>query len=448
MSLKFGTDGVRGVANEELTPELVLALGRAAARVLGNDQPYLLGRDTRVSGPLLQAALTAGLTSEGADVIDLGVIPTPGVAAIAAARNVRGAVISASHNPFADNGIKFLDRGGIKLTDDIERRLESELASILSGGHGNRPTGAALGRGSAEEAAAVAAYEAHLLASLEGRTLRGLSVVLDCAHGAASDIAPRVFEAAGAEVTVLHAEPDGVNINDGAGSTHPERVQALVVELGADLGLAFDGDADRVMAVDSEGNIVDGDQILALCSLDRRDRGLLPDDTLVVTVMANLGLRLAMEHHGIHVTETAVGDRYILESLDQNGWVLGGEQSGHIIFRDLATTGDGELTGLQVMDVMARSGKSLAELAGVMTRLPQVLINVRDVNCGALDDAMKIWASVDDEADQLGETGRILLRKSGTEPIVRVMVEAPTQSVAQSVAERVADVVRAELALG
>jgi phosphoglucosamine mutase len=446
MSLKFGTDGVRGVANDELTPELVLALGRAAARVLGTSQPYVLGRDTRLSGPLLQSALTAGLTSEGADVVDLGVIPTPGVAAIAAARNSMGAVISASHNPFADNGIKFLARGGIKLTDDIERRLEAELASVLSGGHTTRPTGAALGHGTIDDGSGLALYREQLLASLEGRSLSGLRVVLDCAHGAAHAIAPEVFEATGATVHVLHAEPDGVNINDGAGSTHPQQLQALVVEVGADLGLAFDGDADRVMAVDAEGNIVDGDQILAICALDRRARGLLPADTLVVTVMANLGLRLAMEHHGVHVTETAVGDRYILEALDANGWALGGEQSGHIIFRDLATTGDGELTGLQVMDVMARSGSSLAELASVMTRLPQTLINVRDVNCAALDDAAKVWAVVDQEAEELGETGRILLRKSGTEPIVRVMVEAPTEDTAHSVATRVADVVRAELA--
>ncbi len=448
MSLKFGTDGVRGVANEELTPELVLALGRAAARVLGTDQPFVIGRDTRLSGPLLQAALTAGLMSEGADVVDLGVIPTPGVAAIAAFRDVRGAVISASHNPFADNGIKFLDRGGIKLSDEIEARLEADLASLLDDSGSDRPTGAALGHGSADEAGAFAFYEEQLLQSLEGRSLAGLHVVLDCAHGAAYEIAPRVFADAGAKVTVIHADPDGVNINDGAGSTHPELLQKAVVSEGADLGLAFDGDADRVMAVDAEGNIVDGDQILAMCSLDRRERGLLAADTLVVTVMANLGLRLAMERHGVNVVETAVGDRYILEALDANAWTLGGEQSGHIIFRDLATTGDGELTGLQVMDVMARTGRSLADLVRVMTRLPQVLINVRGVNCAALDGADAVWAAVDTESEQLGDSGRILLRKSGTEPIVRVMVEAPTEASAQSVAERVADIVRSELSEG
>ncbi|MDP1793269.1 MAG: phosphoglucosamine mutase [Acidimicrobiales bacterium] len=448
MSLKFGTDGVRGVANDELTPELVLALGRAAARVLGTDQPYLLGRDTRVSGPLLQSALSAGLTSEGASVVDLGVIPTPGVASIAAAQGSAGAVISASHNPFADNGVKFLARGGVKLSDEIESALEAELAAILNTTGGPRLTGDAVGRATTDDGEAAGWYERQLLASIEGRTLSGLRVVLDCAHGAAYAIAPRVFEAAGAKVSVLHAEPDGVNINDGAGSTHPETLQATVVAEGADLGLAFDGDADRVMAVDHEGNIVDGDQILALCALDRRDRGLLPGDMLVVTVMANLGLRIAMQRHGVNVTETAVGDRYVLEALAAGGWVLGGEQSGHIVFRDLATTGDGQLTGLQIMDVMVRSGKSLQELAGVMTRLPQVMINVRGVDCAALDDATTVWGAVAEASAALGDSGRVLLRRSGTEPIVRVMVEAPTEDVAHTTAQHIADVVAAELTTG
>lgn len=447
MSLKFGTDGVRGVANDELTPELVLALGRAAARVLGTDRPYLLGRDTRVSGPLLQSALTAGLTSEGAEVVDLGVIPTPGVASIAAEHNAMGAVISASHNPFADNGVKFLARGGVKLTDEVERALEAHLASVLSGAVAPRPTGDGVGHASIDHEWGLE-YEAQLLASVEGRSLAGLHVVLDCAHGAAFEIAPRVFRAAGAQVEVIHAEPDGVNINADAGSTHPEALQERVVAAGADIGLAFDGDADRVMAVDGTGAIVDGDQILAICALDRRGRGRLPGDTLVVTVLANLGLRLAMEANGIHVTETAVGDRYVLEALNGGGWVLGGEQSGHIVFRDLATTGDGQLTGLQVMDVMARTGKSLAELASVMTRLPQVMINVRDVDCAALDAAKAVWSAVDEESAALGESGRVLLRRSGTEPIVRVMVEAPTEQLANETAERIAKVVRTELATG
>jgi phosphoglucosamine mutase len=447
--LKFGTDGVRGVANDELTPELVLALGRAAARVLGTDTPYVIGRDTRISGPLLQDALSAGLASEGATVVDLGVIPTPGVGALAAARACAGAVVSASHNPYTDNGVKFFAAGGLKLTDSVEQRLEDELASLLAhAGAAASPTGHGVGSITADEHEGPLAYEAELLASLEGRRLDGLSVVLDCAHGAAYAIAARVFEAAGASVTVLHNEPDGRNINDHCGSTHPEALQIEVVRIGADLGLAFDGDADRVLAVDAGGRLVDGDHILAICAVDRRASARLVDDTLVVTVLANLGLRLAMQSHGIKVAETDVGDRYILEAMAANGWVLGGEQSGHIVFRDLATTGDGQLTGLQLMDVMARTGKPLAELASVMTRLPQVMINVRNVNCPALDAATGVWAAVEREGKTLGDTGRVVLRRSGTEPVIRVMVEAPQEATANEVATRIAAVVEAELGLG
>jgi phosphoglucosamine mutase len=443
LSLKFGTDGVRGVAYDELTPELVLALGRAAARVLATDEPFYVGRDTRESGVPLQAALTAGLVVEGARVVDLGVIPTPGVACVCAARNAPGAVLSASHNPYQDNGVKFLAPGGIKLTDEIEERLEALLPDlVLSTEEDLQQTSPKADEG------AVAEYEASLLASLEGRRLDGLSVVLDCANGAASAIAPRVFAVAGATVHVLHASPNGTNINDGCGSTHPESLQAEVVRVGADVGLAFDGDADRLLAVDADGNLIDGDHILAVCALDRRERGLLTHDTLVVTVLANLGLRVAMEAHGVHVVETAVGDRYVLEAMASGGWVLGGEQSGHIVFRDLATTGDGMLTGLQLLDVVARSGRSLADLAAVMTRLPQVMINVRGVDCARLDDAHAVWAADDKEAATLGASGRVLLRRSGTEPIVRVMVEAATETEANDVAGRIAAVVQAELALG
>jgi phosphoglucosamine mutase len=443
VSLKFGTDGVRGVAFEELTPQLVYGLGRAAARVLGTDEPFYVGRDTRESGPALQDALAAGLVAEGAHVVDLGVIPTPGVACVCAARNTPGAVLSASHNPYQDNGVKFLSAGGIKLTDEIEERLEAVLSEVVM----NHPT---IPDDSSQERdeGAVAEYEASLLASLEGRRLDGLSVVLDCANGAASAIAPRVFAAAGANVHVLHAAPNGQNINDACGSTHPESLQAEVVRVGADVGLAFDGDADRLLAVDAGGNLIDGDHILAVCALDRRERGVLVGDTLVVTVLANLGLRVAMESHGVHVVETAVGDRYILEAMASGGWVLGGEQSGHIVFRDLATTGDGMLTGLQVLDVVARSGKPLSELAAVMTRMPQVMINVRGVDCARLDDAPVVWAAVDKESSELGDAGRVLLRRSGTEPIVRVMVEAATEAEANDVAERIAGVVEQELALG
>jgi phosphoglucosamine mutase len=443
MSLKFGTDGVRGVAYTELTPELVLALGRAAARVLGTDRPYVIGRDTRESGPSLQSALTAGLAAEGATVVDLGVIPTPGVAAIAVARDCMGAVLSASHNPYQDNGVKFLARGGLKLTDAVEDELEAELATLLAA----HEDVAAQPVEVTADAGAVSLYESLLLQSIDGRRLDGLKVVLDCAHGAAFAIAPQVFADAGASVVVMNNEPTGVNINDGCGSTHPEGLQAAVVREGADLGLAFDGDADRVLAVDAAGNMVDGDHILAICALDRHERGALRGNTLVVTVLANLGLKLAMQHHGVEVAETDVGDRYILEAMHNNDWALGGEQSGHIVFRDLATTGDGQLTGLQLMDVMVRTGKSLAELASVMTRLPQVMINVRNVNCPGLDDAATVWAAVEDEKAALGETGRVLLRRSGTEPVIRVMVEAPTEAGATEVATRIAVLVESELGL-
>jgi phosphoglucosamine mutase len=442
LSLKFGTDGVRGVAFEELTPELVYGLGRAAARVLGADEPFYVGRDTRESGPALQDALAAGLASEGARVVDLGVIPTPGVAHVCAARNAPGAVLSASHNPYRDNGVKFFARGGLKLRDDVEEQLEGLLPELVSARREDLSVGTQL-----RDDGAAAEYEASLAATLEGRRLDGLSVVLDCANGASSAIAPRVFEAAGARVTVIHNAPTGTNINDSCGSTHPESLQAEVLRVGADAGLAFDGDADRMLAVDAAGNLVDGDHILAICAVDRRERGRLVGDTLVVTVLANLGLRVAMEAHAVNVVETAVGDRYILEAMANDGWALGGEQSGHIIFRDLATTGDGILAGLQLLDVVARSGRSLADLATVMTRMPQVMINVRGVDCGRLDDSPSVWAVVDKESAELGDAGRVLLRKSGTEPIIRVMVEAASEEHAHEIAGRIAAVVEEELRL-
>jgi phosphoglucosamine mutase len=440
LTLRFGTDGVRGVANAELTPELVLQLGRAASRVLDGDT-FLVGRDTRVSGPMLQAALTAGLASEGASVVDLGVLPTPGVAHLSAADGVPAAMISASHNPFADNGIKFFAAGGRKLPDDVESRLEAELDRLLHRrsdelGAEDARTGTDLRpvRGGSGEA--VVRYCDALVASLEGRTLDGLHVVVDCAHGAASDVAPAVLRRLGAEVEVIHAQPDGVNINAGCGSTHPESLQRTVVALGADAGLAFDGDADRVLAVDAAGSLVDGDQLIAVSALDLRARGRLKDDTVVVTVMTNLGFHLAMAEHGVRVEQTTVGDRYVLEALARGGWSLGGEQSGHVIFADLATTGDGTLTGLQVLDVVARTGRPLAELAAVMTRLPQVLRNVRVTHRDALDGSERVAAEVAAVESELGDHGRVLIRPSGTEPLVRVMVEAPTAEVAAAAADR------------
>jgi phosphoglucosamine mutase len=425
VTLRFGTDGVRGIANAELTPELVLALGRAAARVLGPG-PFVLGRDTRISGPLLSAALCAGLAAEGVDVADLGVIPTPGVAWVSAAEDRPAAVISASHNPFPDNGVKFFAPGGRKLSDDTEARLEQELDRLLAEPAGGlRPTGRAIGRLTAQHGSG--AWADALVASLDGRRLTGLSVVVDCAHGAASEVLRRL----GADVTVINDAPDGVNINDGCGSTHPGGLQRQVVARRADAGLAFDGDADRVLAVDHAGALVDGDQLIAIAALDRRAQDRLPGDTVVVTVMANLGFRQAMAAHGIRLVETDVGDRYVLEEMERGGWALGGEQSGHIIFRDLATTGDGVLTGLQLLDVMARTRQPLADLAAVMTRLPQVLRNV-PVASKRLDGADDVRLAVKGVQSELGERGRVLVRPSGTEAVVRVMVEAVTVEEAEA----------------
>ncbi len=437
MTLRFGTDGVRGVANTELTPELALALGRAAARVVGGDV-WLVGRDTRRSGPLLCAALAAGLASEGATVVDVGVFPTPGVAHLSAVDEVPAAMISASHNPFADNGIKLFAAGGRKLRDDTEERLEAQLAALEAEGIPGSPdrrVGVDVGVMAAAPDAGQR-YAAHLEADvLEGRRLTGLRVVVDCAHGAATAIAPRVFSALGAEVTVLCAEPDGTNINAGCGSNHPEALQRAVVAGGADVGLALDGDADRVIAVDAEGGVVDGDHILAVCAVDLHDQGRLAADTVAVTVMTNLGFRHAMADRGISVVETAVGDRAVLEALEEGGLSLGGEQSGHIIFRELATTGDGLLTGIRLLDALVRRGQPLAELAAVMTRLPQVL---RNVAVARRDPALveHLAAEIAAAEDALAGAGRVLVRPSGTEPLVRVMVEAPTAEGAATVADR------------
>ena len=446
MRLTFGTDGVRGVANSELSAELVLALGRAAARVLGRDG-FVIGRDTRISGPMLVSALAAGLAAEGTDVTDLGVIPTPGVAMVAAERGLAAAVVSASHNPFADNGVKLFAPGGTKLDDDVERSIEAELGAVLAGPSRHEvPSGAAVGRITADEDAA-GWYLARLRESLGGRTLTGLNVVLDCANGAASGLAPGLLDSLGARVAVLNAAPDGVNINAGCGSTHPQGLQEAVVAAGADVGLALDGDADRVLAVDERGRLVDGDHLMAMCALDLRAQGLLAGNTVVVTVMSNLGFRLAMEAAGVEVHETPVGDRHILAAMEANGWVLGGEQSGHIIFRRLASTGDGMLTGLQVLDLVRRRERSLGELAAEsMTRLPQELRSVRVADLSRLDEAPAVWDAVAETERTLGHRGRVVLRASGTEPVVRVMVEADDPGTAASAVDRLCHVV--EQALG
>ena len=436
MTLRFGTDGVRGHADSELTPELVTALGRAAARVLGHG-PVVIGRDTRISGPRLEADLAAGLVAEGLVVDNVGVVPTPAVAHASAVRSVTGAMISASHNAFGDNGIKFFAPGGRKLSDEVEEALEAELDRILHE-HGAVPRVT----GGAEDPTVGAAWVDAVVASVPDRALAGLRLVIDCANGAASAWAPAALERLGATVEVIHATPDGTNINAGCGSTHPGDLQARVVASGADAGLAFDGDADRVLGVDHTGALVDGDHLIAICALDRHHRGLLVGDTVVVTVMTNLGFRLAMEEHGIRVEETAVGDRYVLEALARGGWSLGGEQSGHVIFPDLATTGDGLLTGVQVLAAAQAAGQRLAEAASVMTSLPQVLVNVR-VAERRPDIASVIAASIAEVEADLGHRGRVLIRPSGTEPLIRVMVEADDDAVADRAAARLVAAVEA-----
>ncbi|HVL03193.1 MAG TPA: phosphoglucosamine mutase [Acidimicrobiales bacterium] len=435
MTLRFGTDGIRG-SDHELTPELVVALGRAAAAALGlgPGARFVIGRDTRRSGPLLESALAAGLAAAGVHVERLGVLPTPGVAWVSATQHVAGAMISASHNVYSDNGIKFFAPGGRKLSDAVEATLEAALDELV----GQQATGRSAlvdVPGTVVDVDRSSHYGERVLASLEGRRLDGLSIALDPAHGAASVVGPDVLVRSGAALTVLHAAPDGTNINDDCGSTSPEALCGAVVESGADLGLALDGDADRVVAVDHRGELVDGDQLLVVLALDMQGRGLLRDDTIVVTVMANLGLHRAMADHGIAVVQTPVGDRHVMAALERGGWSLGGEQSGHIILPALATTGDGLLTGLLVADVVRRTGRSLAELASAMTRLPQVL---RAVRLARRDP--ELAARWRDEVvaveEELAGEGRVLVRASGTEPVVRVMVEAPEAEWAERLAER------------
>lgn len=451
MARLFGTDGVRGTANLDLTAEIALELSVAAAHVLAEAgafavarKPFaLVGRDTRASGELLEAAVVAGLASAGVDVVRLGVIPTPGVAYLVASMEADlGVMLSASHNPMPDNGIKFFARGGVKLDDAIEESIEERLNEVWL-----RPTGAAVGRVS-DDLGAVEGYVAHLVASLGAdSSLDGLKVVVDCANGAASLTALAAFDAQGAEVVPLHAAPDGLNINLDCGSTHLSSLRAAVREHRADLGVALDGDADRCLAVDAAGDLVDGDQILAILALAMREEKALHSDTVVATVMSNLGFLQAMKAHGIRVDQTKVGDRYVLEAMNANGFTLGGEQSGHVIMSEFASTGDGVLTALHLAARMARTGKPLAELASVMTRLPQVLINVGGVNKARAGIDPVVASTVSSVAKELGDRGRVLLRPSGTEPLVRVMVEAESEAEARSVAERLAEVVRDRLTL-
>lgn len=451
MGRLFGTDGVRGLANRDVTAELALDLSVAAAHVLGASGAFaghrpraVIGRDPRASGEFLSAAVAAGLASAGVDVVNVGVLPTPGVAHLTGALEVDlGVMLSASHNPMPDNGIKFFARGGHKLPDDVEDAIEARMREDWE-----RPTGADVGRITMDVGVAGDTYVSHLVQTLpEGTDLTGLRVVVDCANGAASTVAPAALRAAGADVVVINASPDGRNINEKCGSTHPEQMQAAVVAAGADLGVALDGDADRCLAADATGALVDGDQIMGVLAVALKERGELAHDTLVTTVMSNLGLRLAMEAAGVRTVQTGVGDRYVLEEMRQGGFSLGGEQSGHLILARHATTGDGTLTALQLAARVAGSGRSLAELAGGVTRLPQVLVNVGGVDRTRAHEDEGVAQAVAQAEERLGSHGRVLLRPSGTEPVVRVMVEAPGQDQAEQVAQELAAVVQERLSL-
>lgn len=455
MARLFGTDGVRGLANKDVTAELALDLGAAAAHVLGARGEFgthrpraVVGRDPRASGELLSSAVCAGLASAGVDVVDVGVLPTPGVAYVSArsAGIDLGVMISASHNPMPDNGIKFFARGGVKLADDVEDQIAARLAEEW-----DRPTGDEVGRITVDAGRAGDSYVDHLIATIGAdqytKPLHGLRIAVDCANGAASDIGPAALRAAGADVVVINASPDGLNINEKCGSTHPEQLQAVVVASEADFGVAFDGDADRCLAVDHGGTLVDGDQLMGILAIGLKEEGRLAGDTLVVTVMSNLGLVLAMRDAGIATVQTGVGDRYVLEEMRASGYSLGGEQSGHIIMSEYGTTGDGVLTALHLAARVKASGRRVADLAAEISRLPQTLLNVKDVDKHAAGTDAGVLEAVAAAEARLGDTGRVLLRSSGTEPVVRVMVEASSQKQADTVAEELAGVVRARLAL-
>ncbi|MCQ9371620.1 phosphoglucosamine mutase [Corynebacterium sp. 35RC1] len=444
MTRLFGTDGVRGLANKKLTATMALRLGSAAAEVLTKEhrstkrRPVaVVGRDPRVSGEMLAAALSAGMAGRGVDVLRVGVLPTPAVAYLTDFYGADlGVVISASHNPMPDNGIKFFSKGGHKLPDHVEDEIEAAMETVPEEG----PTGHGIGRIIEEAPDAKQAYLDHLARSMP-RSLEGIKVVVDCANGAASDVAPAAYAAAGAEVVAIHNRPNAYNINDNAGSTHIGQVRDAVLEHGADIGLSHDGDADRCLAVDAQGNVIDGDQIMAILALAMKENGELRKSTLVATVMSNLGLRLAMDQAGIKIATTNVGDRYVLEELNKFGYSLGGEQSGHIVLPDFATTGDGTLTGLALMSRMAETGLSLQSLASAMKVLPQVLINVPVSNKAIIETHPEVVAAIEFAEHELGQEGRVLLRPSGTEELFRVMVEAKEQETARRIAGALAAVV-------
>ncbi|WP_062994193.1 phosphoglucosamine mutase [Nocardia mikamii] len=454
MGRLFGTDGVRGLANDSLSPELALQISAAAAQVLGRGRSRavaVVGRDPRASGEMLEAAVTAGLTAAGMSVLSVGVLPTPAVAYLTAAYDAcLGVMISASHNAMPDNGIKIFAAGGHKLDDSVEDKIE-ELVRAKSF---VRPTGAGIGRvlslsgvdGHVEDHYSLAGtherYVEHLVEAT-GRDLSGITVVVDCAHGAASDVGPAAYREAGARVVAINAEPNGLNINERCGSTHLENIQRAVLEHGADLGLAHDGDADRCLAVDGSGSVVDGDAIMAILALAMHESGELVQDTLVATVMSNLGLHIALRDAGITVRTTAVGDRYVLEELRRGGYSLGGEQSGHLVFPRYGTTGDGLLTGLKLMARMVETGRGLADLASVMTTVPQVLVNVPVADKAAVAAAPEVREAVAEAERALGDNGRVLLRPSGTEQLIRVMVEATDSHRAKQLADDLAKCVSA-----
>ena len=444
MGRLFGTDGVRGVANKELTPELAFNLGKAGTHVLkkDNERPVVvIGKDTRVSGDMLESALTAGILAVGGNVIRAGVIPTPAIAYLAKYYNAdAGIVISASHNTFEYNGIKFFNGEGYKLDDDIEEEIEDIIISSID--VNSHITGELIGRclDASEDAAEL--YAAHLLETVDFR-LDGIKVALDCANGASYRIAPKVYEALGAEVIVTGNEPNGININDGCGSTHPQQLCMLVSELGADVGLAFDGDADRLIVVDEKGNVIDGDRVIAICARMLKEQGRLAENKATVTVMSNIGFHKAMEESGIDVDVTGVGDRYVLEQMLKSGCVIGGEQSGHIIFREYTTTGDGILSSLQFMEAVLASGRKISEMASEIQIFPQVLVNarVKNENKKKYSNDPQIAAAIEEIEKKMEGNGRVLIRPSGTEPLVRVMIEGDDEVVLDQMARGLADLI-------
>jgi phosphoglucosamine mutase len=447
MGKYFGTDGVRGVANSELTPELAFKLGRFGGYVLTKDKErpkVIIGRDTRVSGHMLEGALVSGLLSIGAEVMRLGVISTPGVAYLTKALGAQaGVMISASHNPVADNGIKFFGPDGFKLSD--EQELEIENLMDLEKDELPRPVGSDLGQVN-DYFEGGQKYLQYLKQTVD-EDFTGIHIALDCAHGATSSLATHLFADLDADLSTMGASPNGLNINEGVGSTHPEALSAFVKEKGADVGLSFDGDGDRLIAIDENGDIVDGDQIMYICAKFMKEQGRLKHNTVVSTVMSNLGFYKGLEGHGVESVQTAVGDRYVVEEMKKTGYNLGGEQSGHIIFLDYNTTGDGLLTGLQLANIMKITKKPLSELAGEMQKFPQKLVNIRVTDKYHVTDNEKVSAIISEVEAEMNGDGRILVRPSGTEPLVRVMAEAPTEELCEAYVSRISTVVQEEMGL-